>query len=115
MPMVKLNFISSFRPALGGADSLEVEAKTLRELMRILVAKYPRMPLSADLLQPQMWVAEIVYFPLETELLRAAKGIGCRALDGSGMAVFQAVEAFRLFTGVTANAGRMRRHFTSIR
>jgi len=41
--MVNVRFISSFRPALGGADGLQIEATTLRELMRILVAKYPRM------------------------------------------------------------------------
>ena len=43
MPMINVSFISSFRPALGGSDGLEIEAATLRELMRILVAKYPRM------------------------------------------------------------------------
>ncbi len=43
MPMVNVGFISSLRPALGGADALEIEATTLRELMCILVAKYPRM------------------------------------------------------------------------
>ena len=43
MPMVSVSFMSSFRSALGGADTLEIEATTLRELMRILVVKYPRM------------------------------------------------------------------------
>jgi molybdopterin converting factor small subunit len=43
MPLVKVGFISSFRSALGGAESLEIEAKTLRELMSKLLAKYPRM------------------------------------------------------------------------
>ena len=60
-----------------------------------------------------MWVAEVVYFPIETELLRTAREIGCRALDGSGMAVFQAAEAFRLFTGITPNVERMLQHFES--
>ena len=48
MPMVNVNFISSFRPALGGAEELDIEATTLRELMRILVAKYPRMQRHID-------------------------------------------------------------------
>ncbi|MCB1855577.1 MAG: MoaD/ThiS family protein [Pseudomonadales bacterium] len=48
MPKVKVSFISSFRAALGGADALEVEAATLRELMRTLVAKYPRMQQHID-------------------------------------------------------------------
>jgi shikimate dehydrogenase len=66
------------------------------------------------LLHPALWVAEIVYFPLETELLRAAKAVGCHTLDGGGMAVFQAVKAFELFTGLTPDAERMRRCFTTM-
>jgi len=76
--------------------------------------KFPGLPLPAELLRPSHWVAEIVYFPLETELLRVARDLGCRTLDGGGMAVFQAVEAFRLFTGITPDAERMRRHFAAM-
>ncbi|PWS39351.1 shikimate dehydrogenase [Falsiroseomonas bella] len=75
------------------------------------MAKLPGMPLDPGLLRPSLWVAEIIYFPMETELLRAARRIGCRTLDGSGMAVFQAVGAFRLFTGLEADADRMMAHF----
>jgi shikimate dehydrogenase len=75
------------------------------------MAAFPGLPLPAELLRPELWVADIVYFPLETELLRAARAIGCRTLDGSGMAVFQAVRAFELFTGRTPDPERMRRHF----
>jgi len=46
--MVTVSFISSYRPALGGAGVLEIEATTLRELMRKLVAKYPRMQSHID-------------------------------------------------------------------
>jgi shikimate dehydrogenase len=77
------------------------------------MVKYPGLPLPATLLHPRLWVAEIVYFPLETELLRVASRLGCRTLNGGGMAVFQAVEAFRLFTGITPDADRMQRHFAS--
>ena len=69
------------------------------------------LPLPADLIERRLWVAEIVYFPLETELLRVARQRGCRTLDGSGMAVWQAVEAFRLFTGAAADPDRMRAFF----
>ena len=75
---------------------------------------HPGMALPASLLRPDLWVAEVVYFPLETELLRTARTLGCRTVDGGGMAVFQAVEAFRLFSGVTPDAERMRRHFASM-
>jgi shikimate dehydrogenase len=75
---------------------------------------HPGLPLPAELLQPNLWVAEIVYFPLETELLRVARELGCKTVNGGGMAVFQAVEAFRLFTGVKPDAERMIRHFASM-
>jgi shikimate dehydrogenase len=78
------------------------------------MASHPGLPLPPELLRPSMWVAEIVYFPLETALLRAARARGCRTLDGGGMAVFQAVEAFRLFTGITPDAERMLRHFATM-
>ena len=75
------------------------------------MAKYPGMPLPADLLRPELWVADIVYFPLETELLRQARSRGCRTMSGGGMAVFQAVGAFRLFTGREPDPERMLKHF----
>jgi shikimate dehydrogenase len=78
------------------------------------MAAHPGLPLPHAMLRPALWVAEIVYFPLETELLRVARALGCRALDGGFMAVFQAVEAFRLFTGITPDAERMLRHFVAI-
>lgn len=68
---------------------------------------HPGLPLDPALLSPRHWVADIVYFPLETALLAAARARGCRVLDGSGMAVFQAVGAFRLFTGREPDAARM--------
>lgn len=78
------------------------------------MAKLPGLPLPAALLHPRLWVSEIVYFPLETELLRAARAAGCRTVDGGTMAVGQAVGAFELFTGRQADAGRMERHFHSL-
>ncbi|MRH19559.1 shikimate dehydrogenase [Rhodovulum strictum] len=75
------------------------------------MAALPGMAVPADLLDPALWVADIVYVPLETALLRAARARGCRVLDGSGMAVFQAVRAFELFTGRPADPARMRATF----
>lgn len=74
------------------------------------MAAHPGLPLPAALLRPGLWVAEVVYRPLETELVRTARALGARVLDGGRMAVFQAVEAFRLFTGTEPDAGRMLRH-----
>jgi shikimate dehydrogenase len=71
-------------------------------------------PLPVALLHSRMWVADIVYRPLETQLLREARRVGCRTLDGGGMVVAQAAEAFRLITGHTPDAERMRRHFQAL-
>ena len=75
---------------------------------------HPGMPLPAELLRPELWVAEVIYFPLETELLRRARALGCRTIDGGGMAVFQAVAAFRLFTGREPDSDRMIAQFASM-
>jgi len=75
------------------------------------MAPHPGLPVDGDLIDRRLWVAEVVYFPLETELLRVARQRGCRTLDGSGMALWQAVEAFRLFTGAAPDPDRMRAFF----
>jgi shikimate dehydrogenase len=78
------------------------------------MAKLPGIPLPAELLHARLWVADIVYFPIRTELLAAAEAAGCRTLSGGGMAVYQAVDAFRLFTGLEPDAERMFAHFQSL-
>ncbi len=90
------------------------EADGLIQATPIGMLGHPGLPLPIELLRPSHWVAEIIYFPLETELLKLARLLGCRTLDGSGMAVFQAAEAFRLFTGVTPDYERMLRCFASL-
>jgi len=74
----------------------------------------PGLPLPEHLLRPGLWVSEIVYFPLETALLKAARARGCATADGGGMAVGQAVDAFRLFTGIEPDAGRVDAHFRAM-
>jgi shikimate dehydrogenase len=73
--------------------------------------KLPGMPLPIDLLRPELWVAEVVYFPLETALLKAARARGCATVDGGTMAVGQAIGAFELFTGLQADPARVETHF----
>jgi shikimate dehydrogenase len=75
------------------------------------MAKYPGQAVPAEMLRSSHWVADIVYFPLETALLASARAKGCKLLNGGGMAVFQAVEAFRLFIGATPDPERMLAHF----
>jgi shikimate dehydrogenase len=90
--------------ALQGADGLVHCTPTGMD-------KLPGLPLPEPLLRPDLWVAEIVYFPLDTALLRAARAKGCATVDGGGMAVGQAVDAFRLFTGLEPDPARMETHF----
>jgi shikimate dehydrogenase len=75
--------------------------------------KYPGMPFAKDLLSRRHWVAEIIYVPEETELLRVARSLGCRTLPGMGMAIYQAVRAFELFTGKTPDRQAMAAHFSA--
>ncbi|MGJ9412723.1 shikimate dehydrogenase [Aeromicrobium sp. CF4.19] len=71
------------------------------------MAKHPGAPIDTELLSSRTWVADIVYRPLETELLCAAADRGCRTLSGAGMAVHQAADAFELITGRTPDRSAM--------
>lgn len=95
------------RAALDGASGLVHATPTGMD-------KLPGLPLPESLLHPGLWVAEIVYFPFETALLKAARARGCRTVDGGTMAVGQALGSFRLFTGREADPERVGRHFRSL-
>ena len=75
---------------------------------------HPGLPVPAELVRDDLWVSDVVYFPLETELIRLARSRGCRVVPGGGMAVFQAVGAFEYFTGRPPDAERMVRHFEEL-
>jgi shikimate dehydrogenase len=75
---------------------------------------HPGLPLPAELLDPRLWVADVVYRPLRTELVDTARARGCRVLDGGRMAVFQAADSFLLFTGHPPDRDRMLRHFAEL-
>jgi shikimate dehydrogenase len=68
---------------------------------------HPGVPVDAGALRARTWVADVIYRPLETELIRAARSRGCPVVPGGGMVVYQAVEAFRLFTGHRPDGDRM--------
>ena len=76
--------------------------------------KSPGLPVPEKLLRPELWVSEVVYVPLETELLKAARRAGCATMDGGHMNVGQACRAFELFTGETAEVARMDAHFRQL-
>lgn len=58
------------------------------------------MPVPATLLHEKMWVADAVYSPLITPLLAAAQAKGARIMTGRELAIYQAADAFELFTGL---------------
>lgn len=96
--------------ALGG---LLPNAAGLVNATPVGMEKLPGMPVDATLLSANHWVADIIYFPRETELLRQAKARGCKVLPGGGMAVFQAVRAFELFSGLRPDSAEMARTFAA--
>ena len=87
------------------------EAAGLVNATPVGMDKFPGTPFPADWIEARHWVSDIVYFPLVTALLAAARKRGCRTLDGSGMNVHQAAEGFRLMTGLTPSPERLRAIF----
>jgi shikimate dehydrogenase len=103
-------FPGRMREEVDAAKALR-DADGLVNATPVGMAKYPGMPFPQSLLSRRHWVAEIVYFPVETELLKRARALGCRTLPGTGMAIYQAVRAFELFTGRTPDRHAMAAHF----
>lgn len=111
--------VASVNGTLTCAVELEGLAEAVAEASGVVNAtpvgmeKLPGLPLDPVLLQPHQWVADIIYFPRETELVRRARQIGCRVLPGGGMAVYQAVRAFALFAGREPDATEMAKTFAA--
>ncbi|CEG23025.1 Shikimate dehydrogenase [Planococcus massiliensis] len=71
------------------------------------LAEGEALPLSLDQIQPDSLVADIIYTPLETPFLKAAKEKGCRILNGVGMFVYQGAIAFEKWTGIRPDTEKM--------
>lgn len=71
----------------------------------------PGLPIDPGFLTSDIWIADIIYFPLETALLQTARALGCRTMSGAPMAIFQAVKAFELFTGKRPDSAEMKSTF----
>jgi len=71
------------------------------------MARHPGLPIDAELIEPRHWIADVVYFPLETAFVALGRQRGCAVLPGGGMAVYQAVRAFELFSGRRPDAPAM--------
>ena len=64
-------------------------------------------PVPEPLLHAGLWVADAVYSPLWTPLLNAAKAKGAQVMTGRDLAIYQAADAFELFTGMAPSATEM--------
>ncbi len=95
------------------ADPVTVGVNGIVNATPMGMAAHPQSAIAPDLISPAHWVADIVYFPLETELLRVARAKGCRVLNGSGMVIAQAAKAFEIMTGFPADKARMHDSFLS--
>ncbi|SLN66291.1 Quinate/shikimate dehydrogenase [Aquimixticola soesokkakensis] len=94
-------------------EAAAAEAQGIVNASPVGMAKLPGLPLPRAAVRPDHWIADVVYFPLETEFLALGRSLGCATLPGSGMALFQAVRAFELFSGRAADPARMQAVFDS--
>ncbi len=74
---------------------------------------HPGMPFDPNVMTIDQWLADIIYFPRETPLVKAALKRQVRAIGGSAMVVYQAAEAFEIFTGHPPDTARMLQDFES--
>lgn len=72
------------------------------------------MPVPDALLHGRLWVADAVYTPLWTPLMKAAKAKGARVISGRDLAVYQAADAFELFTGLRPSIAVMASAFDGV-
>ena len=97
------------RAIVADAATALTDADGVVQATPIGMASHPGTPFDPALLHSEQWLAEVIYFPLETALLRAARQRGCATLDGSGNGRVSGGRAFELFTGRPADPARMRR------
>jgi len=71
-------------------------------------------PVPDALLHSGLWVADAVYSPLWTPLLTAAKARGAQVMTGRELAIYQAADAFELFTGLKPSAAEMGKAFDAV-
>ena len=95
---------------IGALGDLLAEADGLIHATPMGMEAHPGTAVPAELLDPRLWVAEVVYMPIETQLLKDARGRGCRTLDGAAMVALQAAGSLELFTGARPDRDRMVAH-----
>lgn len=96
------------------ADDLEQDiagADGVVNATQVGMRGFPGCPVPVAALKATHWAADVIYTPMETIFLKAASGAGARVLNGGGMCVHQAVEAFRCLTGVAPDLAGLHRAF----
>jgi shikimate dehydrogenase len=81
-------------------DGRLAEARLLVNATSLGMSGQGALAIRLDRLPPRAVVADLVYVPLETALLKAARHLGLRAVDGLGMLLHQAVGGFERWFGV---------------
>ncbi|MET0526268.1 MAG: shikimate dehydrogenase [Nocardioides sp.] len=99
------------RSSVGDLEGWLARASGVVHVTPTGMLEHPGVAFDVDRLDEGAWVADVVYRPLETELLRRARARGLATLDGGAMAVGQAVESIRLITGLDPDPARMHEHF----
>jgi len=89
------------------AEAAVTQAQGVVNATPVGMASLPGLPFDPGCMSASQWLADIIYFPLETELLGAARANGQKVANGVSMVVGQAAEAFRLITGAEPDRARM--------
>lgn len=121
--------VEKLRKAVPGISSVSINDLGATELLREAVKNADILvnatragmspledviPVPEDVLRPELAVADVVYNPRETLLVRKAKEAGCRAaVGGIGMLLWQGAAAFELFTGQEMPAAEVKEKFFS--
>ncbi len=103
----RCQFLALPLQAPGVAEAVK-SADVLINATSVGLAPGEALPLDLGGLRPTTLVCDLLYRPLATACREAARGKGCRVLNGLGMLLHQGAAGFRLFTGVDAPLDAMR-------
>lgn len=102
---------AEFDCSFAGLDDLpNLDAKLVINCTSIgMHPNIDKTPLPKECIKKGMTVFDTVYNPAETLLLKQARQVGCKTIDGLSMFISQAIVQFKFFTGQTANAKLVRK------
>jgi shikimate dehydrogenase len=106
--LAKTNVKSQFVPLTGNYSITDNTAIFINATSIGLGSESARIPVEVQSFRPELIVADVVFNPPQTWLIRTAAEHGCRTIDGLGMLVNQAVLCFKIWTGRNPDAAVMR-------